>query len=45
MNGLQLTPEEYVTEIIMSKDKFLLLEGSDDEKFFILICNHFRKNM
>lgn len=44
MNGLQLTPEEYVTEIIMSEDRFLLLEGSDDEDLFILICNLLRKN-
>lgn len=34
MNGLKLTPEEYVTEIIMSQDRFLLLEGADDEAFF-----------
>ncbi|MGK7885455.1 MAG: DUF4435 domain-containing protein [Crocosphaera sp.] len=44
MNGLQLTPEEYLTEIIMSRDRFLLLEGSDDEAFFILIRNFLRKN-
>lgn len=44
MNGLQLTPEEYVTEIIMSEDRFLLLEGSDDEDFFILIYNLLRNN-
>ncbi|MGB5772268.1 MAG: DUF4435 domain-containing protein [Crocosphaera sp.] len=44
MNGLQLTPEEYVTEIIMSEDRFLLLEGSDDEAFFILVCNFLRSN-
>lgn len=44
MSGLQLTPEEYITEIIMSEDVFLLLEGSDDENFFILICNHLIKN-
>jgi hypothetical protein len=44
MNGLQLTPEEYVTEISMSEDRFLLLEGSDDEDFFILIRNYLRKN-
>ena len=37
MNGLQLTPEEYVTEIIMSQDRFLLLEGADDEDFFTII--------
>jgi hypothetical protein len=44
MNGLQITPEEYLTEIIMSENRFLLLEGSDDEKFFILIRNYLRKN-
>ncbi|MEG3439965.1 DUF4435 domain-containing protein [Pannus brasiliensis CCIBt3594] len=44
MNGLQLTPEEYVTEIIMSEDRFLLLEGSDDQDFFTLICNYLKKN-
>lgn len=44
MNGLQLTPEEYLTEIIMSQDRFLLLEGSDDEEFFILVRNVLRKN-
>ena len=44
MNGLQLTPEEYIIEITMSEYKFLLLEGSDDENFFILIRNHLTKN-
>ena len=44
MNELQLTPEEYIIEIIMSEYKFLLLEGSDDENFFILIRNHLTKN-
>lgn len=44
MNGLQLTPEEYVTEIIMSNDRFLLLEGADDEDFFTIICNLLKKN-
>jgi hypothetical protein len=39
MNGLQLTPEEYVTEIIMSNDRFLLLEGADVEDFFTINCN------
>lgn len=42
MTGLQLTPEEYVTEIIMSKDLFLLVEGSDDEVFFTVIYNHLK---
>ena len=44
MNGLQLTPEEYVTEIIMSNDRFLLLEGADDEEFFTIICNLLKQN-
>lgn len=44
MNGLKLTPEEYVTEIIMSQDRFLLLEGADDEAFFTIICNLLKKN-
>ena len=44
MNGLQLTPEEYVTNITMSRDRFLLLEGSDDKAFFILVRNFLRKN-
>jgi len=44
MNRLQLTPEEYVTEIIMSNDRFLLLEGADDEKFFTIICNLLKQN-
>ncbi|MEA5467947.1 DUF4435 domain-containing protein [Spirulina sp. 06S082] len=42
MSGLQLTPEEYVTEIVMSKDLFLLLEGTDDENFFTVIYNYLK---
>lgn len=44
MSELQFTPEEYVTEIIMSRDRFLLLEGSYDKDFFILIRNYLRIN-
>jgi hypothetical protein len=44
MSGLELTPEEYITEIIMSDKSFLLLEGSDDEDFFIIVYNFLRNN-
>jgi hypothetical protein len=43
MSGLQLTPDEYVTKIAMSKDIFLLLEGSEDKIFFTLIRNKFEQ--
>ncbi len=44
MNGLQINPEEYITEISFSKNRFLLVEGSDDEAFFTLIYNFLRSN-
>ncbi|MGK7941792.1 MAG: DUF4435 domain-containing protein [Crocosphaera sp.] len=44
MNGLQVTLEDYVAEIIISEDSYLLLEGSDDEAFFTLIRNFLRSN-
>ncbi len=44
MSGLQLTPEEYITEISFSKSRFLLVEGSEDEAFFTLIYNFLRSN-
>ncbi len=40
MSGLQLTPKEYLTAIIMSNDLFIIVEGSDDQDFFTLIYNH-----
>lgn len=42
MSKLQITSEEYLTEIMMSEDLFLFVEGSDDEEFFISIYNNLK---
>ncbi|HLO49766.1 MAG TPA: DUF4435 domain-containing protein [Kamptonema sp.] len=43
MSQLQVTPEEYLTQIIMSEDSVLLVEGSDDEIFFTLLYNRLKE--
>lgn len=43
MSQLQITPEEYLTQIIMSEDSVLLVEGSDDEVFFTLLYNRLNR--
>ena len=42
MPGLEVTYDDFVNEVMMSKDPYILLEGSDDKSFFDVLLDTVR---